>query len=133
MSDATKPLTKAVIAVVKTAVAPVKVYTDVPEKTAFPYVVFGDNEASTDATKTDDGQKHKLTFFVFTKDKSRSEALDLVKKIYDALHEQEETIEVVGHDLIEITYQRSGCNLLTHEGDTYWDGDIEFQAITEPS
>ena len=69
------------------------VYDHVPQGTAYPYVVIGEDTAIEWDTDTSDGVESTLTIHVWSRLKGRRETKEIMELIYDALHRAELQIE----------------------------------------
>jgi hypothetical protein len=88
MSAASLALQGAVYSALATALAPVKVYDDPPQGSAYPYVVIGDDACADASTKTDEGEDIDLTIHVWSRYRGKKEAKEILAAIKDALHDQ---------------------------------------------
>lgn len=71
-----------------TALGGAKVYSIVPQNTAYPYVALGRFTGREFSTKTFNGLDSTFTMDIFTQERSRKNNLDIQALVYDALHEQ---------------------------------------------
>ncbi len=76
---------KAVYLVLKGALS-VPVYDHVPQKTAYPYVVVGDDTAVPFDTDDSLGTEATVTVHAWSQYRGRAEVKELLEDIYDALH-----------------------------------------------
>ena len=85
-------LQKAVYGVLDAALS-VPVYDHVPQKTAYPYVVVGDDTSIPWDTDDSLGAESTVTIHAWSQYRGRAEVKGLLQQIYDALHRQDIAIE----------------------------------------
>ena len=102
-----------------------KVFDDVPEGTAYPYIVIGEETASNIGTKTLDALEHTLTIHVWSQYRGRKEIKNIMSQIYTALHNSD--INISGATLVNIR-QEFEQTLLESDGLTRH-GVIRFRAV----
>ena len=83
----------------------VSVFDDVPENTAYPYVVIGEETTSNNGTKTKDGLEHTLTIHAWSQYRGRREIKEIMKSVYENLHNT--AISVTGASLVNIRQEFS--------------------------
>jgi hypothetical protein len=115
-----------------TALGGSKVYDHVPQGTAAPYVVLGDDTSVPYDTKSSNGWQCTLTLHVWDYEKAgRKSIKTLMAHIYDALHKQESNVTVTGFTLVALlcefqdSFQESGVE---GAGDHYYHGVMRFRA-----
>ena len=107
--------------------AGVPVYDAVPQGSAYPYVVIGEDTALAWDTKDTDGHEFTLTLHVWTQGKGRKAAKALMEQIYAALHHQ--PLSGVGLVVLRCEYAET----MSDEDDTgtYYHGVMRFRALTQ--
>jgi hypothetical protein len=134
MSNASFALQKAVFqalsehAAIAALVGAGRIFDDVPQRTAMPYLTFGPSVVRDWSTGTEAGDEHLLTLHVWSRAEGRREAHAIMSGIRDALHEQ--ALEVEGHRLVNLRHEVSEARRET-DGVTYH-GVVRFRAVTEP-
>ncbi len=116
--DAQTELHDAVLKALTAALKPVPMFERVPQDQAFPYAAIGDGEVEEWDTTTELGQEHRVMLHVFSRKRGKQECRELLKKIYDALHNQPLTL-ASGAALVYIYYEFSGITE-DPDGKTYW-------------
>lgn len=102
-----------------------KVYDDVPEGTAYPYVVIGEETAIEIGTKDKDAHEHTLTIHVWSQYRGRKEIKNIMSQIYTLLHNV--AISVTGASLVQIRHEFERT-LLENDGITRH-GVMRFRAV----
>lgn len=105
--------------------ATVAVYDDVPENTAYPYVVIGEETAANNGTKDVDGIEHTLTLHVWSQYRGRREIKEIMSSVYQLLHDA--AITVSGASLVNIR-QEFNNTLMENDGITRH-GVMRFRAV----
>ena len=80
-----------------------KVFDDVPEGTAYPYVIIGEETATNFGTKDKDANEHTLTIHVWSQYRGRKEIKNIMSQIYTILHNTD--ITVSGASLVNIRHE----------------------------
>lgn len=62
------------------------IYDDVPQDTAYPYVVIGEETTVNNGSKTLDGQEYTLTLHVWSRYRGFKEVKQIMERIYTLLH-----------------------------------------------
>jgi hypothetical protein len=106
-----------------------RVYDDVPQGAAFPYLTFGQSTARDWSTGSDDGNEHILTLHVWSQANGKRQANEIMGAIRTALHDQPLTL--TGHRLINLRHEFSEARR-DPDGETTH-GIARFRAVTEPS
>ena len=101
------------------------VFDDVPENTAYPYVVIGEETATNIDTKDKDAHEHTLTIHVWSQYRGRKEIKNIMSQIYTLLHNV--AISVTGASLVQIRHEFART-LLENDGITRH-GIIRFRAV----
>ena len=102
-----------------------KVFDDVPEGTAYPYVVIGEETAIPVGAKDTDGHEHTLTFHVWSQYRGRKEIKQIMQQIYTLLHNV--AISITGATLVNIRHEFERT-LLESDGITRH-GVVRFRAV----
>jgi hypothetical protein len=110
-------------------IGPGRVFDDVPQGTAFPYVALGPVRAQDWSTGTEPGTEHIVTVHVWSGAPGKKEAHEILGAVCTALHDR--PLAVPGHVLINLRHERS-------EVRRYADGHTvhalaRFRAVTEPA
>jgi len=105
--------------------ANVPVFDDVPEGTAYPYVVIGEETASNNGTKTLDGIEHTLTIHAWSQYRGRREIKEIMQSVYEKLHNTD--ISISGASLVNIR-QEFNTTLAETDGITRH-GVMRFRAV----
>lgn len=104
-----------------------RIYTDVPQKAAFPYMVVSiDSEPF--AASDFSGQSHSLRLQVFSQADSAKEALSIRKACTDALDRQEGSISLSAGTLVKCEYSGSGTMFKEDDGKT-WQAIGELEVV----
>lgn len=74
-------------------------YDHVPQETAFPYVVIGDDTSIPWDTDDSIGSETTCTIHVWSRHRGRKEVKQIMRTIYEALHRQE--LSIIGGALVE--------------------------------
>ena len=132
MADSTLIVLKGVIAKLLattglTAITSTRVYSDVPEPTAFPYALV---EIGSEPWAQDDGShmSHKITVHGFSRKNSPSEAVNIAAQVYDALDRQEAAISVDSGNILQCVFDGVKTTFKDNDGIT-WHSVIEFNLI----
>ena len=105
--------------------ASVSVYDDVPENTAYPYVILGEETSANSGTKSLDGIEHTLTLHVWSQYRGRREIKEIMQSLYSLLHNT--AITVTGASLVNIR-QEFNNTLMENDGITRH-GVMRFRAV----
>ncbi len=111
------------------ASAPVKVYDHVPQGDPLDYVMVGDGTRRPFDTSTEIGEEHDTVVHAYSRGRGRKACLELLKKIYDALHAQNLTLSA-GAALVYI-FRQSEDVLRESDGVTYHGIAVYRAATTE--
>ena len=104
-----------------------KVYDDVPQRTAYPYVTIGQSIARDWSTASDAGHEHILTFHVWSDAAGRKAIHEIAAAVHAALHDQPLTLS--GHRLVNLRHEFSETRR-DSDGETYH-GITRYRAVTE--
>jgi hypothetical protein len=105
-----------------------RIFDDVPQGAAFPYVTFGHSTARDWSTGTDDGNEHIITLHVWSQANGKRQAHEIMGALRAALHDQPLTLS--GHRLINLRHEFSDARR-DADGETTH-GIARFRAVTEP-
>ena len=105
--------------------ASVSVYDDVPENTAYPYVILGEETSANSGTKSLDAIEHTLTLHVWSQYRGRREIKEIMQSVYSLLHNT--AITVTGASLVNIR-QEFNNTLMENDGITRH-GIMRFRAV----
>jgi hypothetical protein len=131
MTDASLALRTALVqalssdGAVTSALGGAKIYDDVPQKSAFPYVVVGQSRWRDWSTGSDEGAEHALVLHVWSRKHGRKEAETIIEAVRTALHDQPLTL--MDHHLVNLRLEDADVR---RDGDTYH-GVMTFRAVTE--
>jgi hypothetical protein len=109
-------------------IGPPRVYDDVPQGAAFPYLTLGQSTLRDWSTGTDDAEEHTLTLHVWSRAGGRREMHEVMDALRGALHDQ--PLVLAGHRLVNIRHEISEARR-DPDGETYH-GIVRFRAVTEP-
>jgi hypothetical protein len=115
-------------AILTALLGPGRIYDDVPQGTALPYVTLGAATAQDWSTGSEDGTEHLVTVHVWSGARGKTEAHEILGAIRAALHDQ--PLGLVGHSLINLRHERSEVRR-DADGETIH-GTARFRAVTEP-
>ena len=102
-----------------------RVFDDVPENTAYPYVVIGEETATNIDTKDKDAHEHTLTIHVWSQYRGRKEIKNIMSSVYTTLHNA--SITVSGASLVNIRHEFE--NTLTEADGITRHGVMRFRAV----
>lgn len=132
MTDTYLPLMKGALALLKatsgvTNLTGQRIYSDVPQKQTFPYVVCSID--SSDFSAQDfTGMDHTLQFNIYSRDKSPEETARIRSAIYTSLNRQESVIELDAGTMTHIHFNGVSTTFKDVDGVT-WVGVIQFRAV----
>lgn len=110
-----------------------RIYDDVPQGTALPYLTLGQSTERDWSTggdlATDDGREHILTLHVWSNARGKKQTHDIIGAIRSALHDQ--PLPLTGHRLINLRHEFSEARR-DPDGETVH-GIARFRAVTEPA
>lgn len=115
-----------------TALGGSKVYDHVPQNTAAPYVLIGDDTLIESDTKTANGWEVTLTIHCWDFEAAgRKSVKALLDHIYDALHKQESSVTVTGFSLtyLHCEFQETFQEQSEGPSDKYYHGVQRFRAL----
>lgn len=103
-----------------------KVYDYVPEKSAYPYLVYHITDSDEWDTTTDNGDEHSVYVHVFDDAEGSKRARRIMQRVYELLHDVT-TYPLTDHKLVN---SRRVMRAMEREGQLYH-GIGLFRAITE--
>jgi len=93
----------------------VSVFDEVPDGTAYPYIVIGEETTANNGTKDVDAVDYTLTIHVWSQYRGRREIKEIMQSVYDLLHDS--AITVAGASLANIRQEFSNT-LMENDGIT---------------
>jgi hypothetical protein len=105
-----------------------RVFDDVPQATARPYVTLGPVTAQDWSTGSEPGTEHFISVHVWSDARGKRQTHEILGAIRAALHDQPLTL--TGHILINLRHERSDIRR-TSDGEAIL-GTARFRAVTEP-
>jgi hypothetical protein len=105
-----------------------RIYDDVPQGSALPYVTLGHATLRDASTATEDGAEHSLTVHVWSGARGKKETHAILAAIRAALHDQ--PLALTGHRLVNLRHELSEVRR-DADGATIH-GLARFRAVTEP-
>ena len=106
-----------------------RIYDDVPQASAFPYVTFAQSSERDWSTGTDPGTEHVLTLHVWSQATGKRQAHEILAAVRGVLHDQPLTL--TGHRLVNLRHEFDETRR-DPDGETIR-GLVRFRAITEPT
>lgn len=106
-----------------------RIFDDVPQRSAFPYLTLGQSTVRDWSTGTEPGEEHLVTLHVWSRADGRRETHQLMTAVRDALHDQ--PLPLDGHRLVNLRHELSEARR-EPDGETYH-GIVRFRAATEPA
>ena len=105
-----------------------RIYDDVPQPVAYPYITFGQSILRDASTSTDPGDEHLITLHVWSRGRGRAETLGIIDLLRSALHNQPLTL--AGHHLVNLRADYADARR-DPDGETLH-GTLRLRAVTEP-
>ena len=115
-------------AAVVAALGGARVYDDVPSRTEFPYITFGQSTARDWSTGTEPGREHSITLHVWSRARGRKQTDEVMAAAEMALHDA--ALALDGHRLVNLRHEFSDARR-EPDGETYH-GIARYRAVTEP-
>ena len=106
-----------------------RIYDDVPQGAAYPYLTFGQSTLRDWSTGGEEGDEHVVTLHVWSRGGGRKETHAIMSALREALHDQPLTL--AGHRLVNLRHEFSDARR-EPDGDTYH-GIVRYRAVTEPA
>lgn len=104
-----------------------RIYDDVPSRSEFPFMTFGQSTERDWSTGTDEGMEHLVTLHVWSRGRGRKETEEVISAARKALHDQ--ALALDGHRLINLRHEFSEARR-DSDGETFH-GIARFRAVTE--
>lgn len=104
-----------------------KIHDVTPAHLPFPYITFGRTSTYDWGAGTEEGSEHFFTLHVWSKQKSRKEALELMERVHAALHDSDLPLE--GCRLVNLRLQ--SAEIRFDENLAVYDGMMRFRAAVE--
>lgn len=130
-----KEFTKGIITRLKataglTAITSTRIFTDVPQKTAFPYAYVSTTMSDYSTKDSATGVSLKLTVQVFSQEPAPDEVMDAQAAIITALDRQEANVTVTGHTLVML--QKGALIDITKEPNgVIWQSVTQFDVLID--
>ena len=105
-----------------------RVYDDVPVRSEFPYMTFGQTVERDWSTGSEPGHEHTITLHVWSRARGRKEADAVMAAAQAALHDSGLTMS--GHRLINLRHEFSDARR-EPDGESFH-GISRYRAVTEP-
>ena len=105
------------------------VFDEVPEGTAYPYVVIGEETATNVSAKDKDLHEHTLTIHIWSQYRGNRDIKDIMKQVHDLLHNS--SLSVSGASMVNMR-QEFHTTLIEGDGITRH-GVMRFRAVVSDS
>ncbi|NOU08251.1 MAG: DUF3168 domain-containing protein [Hyphomicrobiaceae bacterium] len=105
-----------------------RIFDDVPQPQAFPYITFGQSSLRDYSSATEAGDEHLFTLHVWSRATGRRETMTIADAVKSTLHDQ--SLPLTDHRLINLRHEFSEARR-DPDGETIH-GVIRFRAVTEP-
>jgi hypothetical protein len=109
-------------------IGPPRIYDDVPQGAALPYLTIGQSTVRDWSTGTESGEEHILTLHVWSRAGGRKETHEVMEALRLAVHDQ--PLVLAGHRLVNLRHELSEARR-DPDGETYH-GTVRLRAVTEP-
>jgi hypothetical protein len=109
-------------------IGPPRIYDDVPQGAALPYLTIGQSTVRDWSTGTESGEEHILTLHVWSRAGGRKETHEIMEALRLAVHDQ--PLVLAGHRLVNLRHELSEARR-DPDGETYH-GTVRLRAVTEP-
>jgi len=138
MADAGAEIQKGILARLKavagvTSLVPAaRILAHVPQGTAYPLIVVGDDVGGDFSGKGFDGQEYELTIHAWTEARGSGPVKQILSAIHEALHNQPSAVTVTGWSLFLLQYRYSTAFIdetIAPDTDKYYHGVIRFRAL----
>ena len=106
-----------------------KIYTNVPQQTAFPYI-YVELTSSDWSQKDDTNLEHKIRAHVYSRNSSPYETMNISTEVYNALNRQEDNISLDSGDVVLLQYSGIKTTFKEDDGIT-WHGVTEFNYLID--
>ena len=108
---------------------PPRIYDDVPQDAAFPYLSFGASIDRDWSTSTEPGEEHLFTLHVWSRARGRREVFAILAALRAALHDR--ALALTGFRLVNLREEFAEARP-DPDSDTYH-GVLRLRAVTEPA
>jgi hypothetical protein len=105
-----------------------RVFDQPPQRSAMPYLTFGQSTVRDWSTGSEAGDEHLLTLHVWSRADGRHQTHEIMQALRTALHERGLTLD--GHRLVNLRHELSEARR-EPDGETYH-GIVRLRAVTEP-
>ena len=105
-----------------------RIYDDVPTRSEFPYMTFGQTTERDWSTGTEPGLEHTITLHVWSRGRGRKEADEVMAAAQAALHDA--ALALTGHRLVNLRHEFSDARR-DPDGESFH-GISRYRAVTEP-
>ena len=105
-----------------------RIYDDVPTRSEFPYMTFGQTTERDWSTGTEPGHEHTITLHVWSRGRGRKEADEVMAAVQAALHDA--ALALTGHRLVNLRHEFSDARR-DPDGESFH-GISRYRAVTEP-
>lgn len=135
MTSAATELQKAIFAALSgsapltAAMGESRIHDHAPAHVAFPYITFGRTTIHDWSTSTEDGTEHIFTVHVWSKEKGKAQALEIIEIARTVLHDTDLALE--DHRLVNL--RREFEEVRYDDDQAVYHGLIRFRAVTEPA
>lgn len=103
------------------------VFSHVPERTTFPYIVLGEADSQDFSTKTSIAEMIIMPVLIFSRVRGSKEALDIMARVKELLNQA--ALVLVGCSLVNMRFISAE---ITQTKETLtWEGNVTFRAIVE--
>ncbi len=132
MADTFLPILKSITAKLKANTSVMgyvgsRIYSNVPQNTAFPYIRLSIGSEPFDTVSTT-GMEHAISIQIFSRDPSPSEAGAIRAAVYNLLHRNESAFTLDNGTLFNINYDGVGFIEQEPDGKT-WQALAQFRAV----
>lgn len=105
-----------------------RIYDDVPQSAAHPYLTLGQSISRDWSSVGDTGEEHILTLHVWSRAAGRKEAHQIMGAVRDCLHDRQ--LALTSHRLVNLRHEFSDARR-EPDSETYH-GIVRLRAVTEP-
>lgn len=105
-----------------------KIFDHVPANAQFPYISFGRTSVYDWSTSTEDGSEQFFTLHIWSKEKGRQQALDILELAQNRL--ETAALEPAAHHLVNLTFDFA--EVRQNEDLSLYHGLLRYRAVLEP-
>jgi len=105
-----------------------KIFDEVPASASAPYIVLTDIESREAGSSVDDGQEHRFTLNVWSREGGLGEALNAAARVASSLDGAD--LELTGHRLANLRWLATDARRASD--DRHRLASLRFRALTEP-